>query len=87
MGREIELRTPRLLLRAFRATDGQLLWTAKSQQENTGAKYFGYSVAGLGDLNGDGRGDFAVGSQDERITGGVGSGRVYVYSGATGELR
>lgn len=48
---------------------------------------FGFAVAGLGDINGDGSGDIAVGApyEDPGTTPGN-SGRVYVYSGATGGL-
>lgn len=47
---------------------------------NTG---FGYAIAGLRDVNGDGRGDMAI-SATEIAGPGSGSGRVFVYSGATG---
>jgi hypothetical protein len=40
---------------------------------------FGGAVAGLPDLDGDGRGDLVIGASGERL-----EGRVYVYSGATG---
>lgn len=46
---------------------------------------FGYSIAGVSDLDGDGRGDVAVGAPMEN-SGGAGAGRVYVFSGATGRL-
>ncbi|MDZ4755762.1 MAG: hypothetical protein SGJ11_14855 [Phycisphaerae bacterium] len=42
---------------------------------------YGFAVAGVGDLTGDGRGDYIVGAPLE-----AGGGRVYVYSGATGNL-
>jgi hypothetical protein len=48
---------------------------------------FGKSVAGLGDLDGDGAGDFAVGAPNAVIDGQSRSGAVYVYSGASGTLR
>ena len=44
---------------------------------------FGTSLAGLGDLDGDGRGDFAVGAK-WNDHGGPDSGSTYVYSGADG---
>lgn len=44
---------------------------------------FGCSVAGVGDLNGDGFDDFAVGSADTDLLS-TNAGRVDVYSGATG---
>jgi len=46
--------------------------------------WFGYSVAGIPDLNGDGRGDIAVGALLETGSSGNQSGRVHIYSGATG---
>lgn len=49
---------------------------------------FGYAVAGLGDVDGDGRGDIAVGAPRENPNGTpVNSGRVHIYSGATGLRR
>lgn len=53
---------------------------------------FGSSVTGLPDMNGDGRGDFAVtggapfGTYGTAYPGGMYPGAVYVYSGATGAL-
>jgi hypothetical protein len=44
---------------------------------------FGSSVAGLGDVNGDGHADFAVGAEDDDNNG-SNSGSVRVFSGATG---
>ncbi len=46
---------------------------------------FGTSVTGIPDLNGDGRGDYAVGAPGESPgTSPARCGRVYVYNGATG---
>ncbi len=47
---------------------------------------FGVAVAGLGDLDGDGSGDVAVGAPFEDTPAGVDAGRAYVFSGATGIL-
>ncbi len=48
---------------------------------------FGFSVAGIGDINGDGVGDFVVGApQYDGLFGLTDAGAVYVYSGANGAL-
>ncbi len=59
------------------------LWSPAYQNEGT----FGYSVAGIGDINGDGRGDVIVGAPGESVgSSPAGAGRVYVFSGANGQL-
>ena len=45
--------------------------------------WLGYSVAGVGDLNGDGKADFIVGAPAESR---IGSSCAYVYSGSDGSL-
>lgn len=62
---------------------GAVLYTKSSP---TPSDLLGVSVAGAGDLDGDGRPDFMAGAP--RANGGnlFQSGRVYVWSGATGEL-
>ena len=45
---------------------------------------FGWSVAGLGDINGDGRADYIVGAPLYDNTSIPNTGKVYVYSGKTG---
>jgi hypothetical protein len=47
---------------------------------------FGVSVAGLGDVDGDGWGDVAVGDPGGQVVGGDRVGRVYLYSGRTHAL-
>lgn len=47
---------------------------------------FGWDVVGIGDINNDGSGDYIVGAYAENGAGISDSGRVYVYSGATGTL-
>lgn len=47
----------------------------------------GYAVAGLADVNGDGRGDILVGAPGETPPGGPSAaGRAFVFDGVTGEL-
>jgi hypothetical protein len=47
--------------------------------------YFGYSVA-VGDVNGDGKGDIAVGAYGEDVGGNDDAGRAYAFSGADSSL-
>ncbi len=63
----------------------RVLWSPGHASEPQGC--FGASVAGVRDLNGDGRGDLIVGAPCED-PGALPSdaGRVYVFSGATGAL-
>jgi hypothetical protein len=54
---------------------------AHSSPNDTIDGAYGFAVAGVEDLTGDGRGDYLVGAPHE-----AGGGSVYVYSGATGNL-
>ena len=72
-----------LLTTALRAQ-----WAPQAIQQFTGTNFldlFGFSVAGAGDLDGDGVPDYAVGTPGDS-SGGIGAGAVHVYSGATGNL-
>ena len=60
-----------------------------SVDEDAGPNCLGLAVAGLGDVDGDGRGDFVVGAPNNGPTciGGVGNPPgAYVFSGHTGQL-
>jgi hypothetical protein len=46
---------------------------------------FGWSLAGIGDVNSDGKSDFVIG-EPGAAAGGTARGKVHVYSGATGTL-
>ena len=64
----------------FSGADGSLLLSLAGAR--TGDR-FGATVAGLGDMDGDGRSDIAVGAP---LAGEIGAGVVTVYVGATGDV-
>jgi hypothetical protein len=70
----------------FSGANGALLFTLVSpQQQEDGT--FGNGVAGVPDVNGDGKGDLLVGAPYETAGGAPdASGRAYLYSGANGAL-
>jgi len=51
-----------------------------------GDDFFGTSVASIGDLDGDGKGDFIVGAEGVDAGGHTDAGAAFVYSGDTGSL-
>jgi hypothetical protein len=65
-------------------SNGTLLQSLRSPSPRLNGS-FGFSVSGVPDLDGDGRGDVAVGAVAE-ADGGTVPGRVHLYSGATGSL-
>ncbi len=60
------------------------LWTRAETVHPSLASYFGYCVAGIGDVNGDGCPDVAVGAPTERNSAGSPGGAVHVLSGRNG---
>jgi len=70
----------------FSGATGALLKTLVSPGAEQGG-LFGFSVAGIRDLDGDGAGDLIIGAWSEQGNGNLSSaGRAYVFSGATGAL-
>jgi hypothetical protein len=69
----------------FRGDTGAMLRALKSPHEQAGS-LFGLSVAGVPDLNSDGRTEYLISAPGETIGGQFGAGRVYLYSGASGVL-
>ena len=68
--------------RVYSGADGAILRTFQGDAKDD---LFGSAVAGIGDADGDGRGDLAVGAYFDD-DGGINAGRVKVYSGASGNL-
>jgi hypothetical protein len=68
----------------FSGADGSLLFTLDTPNPQADA-YFGFSVA-VGEVNGDGKPDIAVGAPFEDVAANDDSGRAYVFSGADGSL-
>jgi hypothetical protein len=66
----------------YSGVDGSLLYEKIGPAQNM---YFGSSLAGAGDINGDGTPDFIIGARLADI-GAINTGAAYVYSGATGDL-
>jgi len=70
----------------FSGSDGTLLWTLVSPNQET-MGWFGASVSGMPDANGDGRGDVLVGAkQEDPGTSPDNAGRAYIFSGSDGTL-
>ena len=72
-----EVRDGRVYL--YDGASGELLRTLIPYMEKV-TGLFGYSVAGIEDMNGDGRGDVLIGAPGEDSS----SGRAYVYDASTG---
>jgi hypothetical protein len=73
----------------FSGSTGVRRLTLQAPPQFTGGK-FGFSIAGLADVTGDGRGDLVVGAPDAAPADGDGivwqAGRVYVFNGFTGAM-
>jgi len=69
------------LVRMYSGVDGSLLWAI---QGPTSGSSFGASLAGLGDVDGDGLADLAIGAPLASFTGLVGCGIIRVVSGVSG---
>lgn len=69
----------------FSGATGALLHTLKSPTEDFNGG-FGWTVSGIPDVNGDGRGDVAIGAFRDNGGWPDGTGRAYLFSGANGQL-
>ncbi len=72
-------------VRVYSGSDGQLLHVLVSPNEQE-RSFFGWRVSGGCDADGDGRADMVVSTPSERSADAPSGGRVYVYSGASGDL-
>lgn len=71
----------------YSGADGSLLYK-KNGLSAGNEDQFGISVAGVGDINGDGKGDFIIGAwrADLIDSGSIDNGSAFLYSGANGAL-
>ena len=67
---------------AHSGADASVIWEYNG---TTSFQFLGDAVAGVGDIDGDGRGDFAIATPNEDL-GATNAGRARIYSGATGSL-
>jgi hypothetical protein len=69
----------------FSGASGARLLTLNDTDPQAGA-YFGLALAGVGDVDGDGVPDLAVGAPNKEVAGQDAQGQVFVFSGASGQL-
>ncbi len=69
----------------FSGATGRLLQTLDDPTPQAGAQ-FGSSVAGLGDVDGDGVADLLIGARFQTVSANINQGQAFVFSGATGFL-
>jgi hypothetical protein len=81
-GQDVGVSTQQGRAYVFSGPSGAPLFTLDTPNPQPGAG-FGYSVA-VGDVNGDGNADIAVGAYQENVNTNVDQGRAYVFSGPSG---
>lgn len=70
----------------FNGASGGILLTLNNPETCQPASYFGQAVAGLGDINGDGKPDIAVGVPMQNVGENKHQGQILIFSGADGSL-
>lgn len=70
----------------FNGASGDILLALNNPEVCQSASYFGQAVAGLGDINGDGKPDIAVGVPMQNVGENKHQGQILIFSGADGSL-
>jgi hypothetical protein len=74
------------LLGGALASEGQTLLFRVDDPRRQALAHFGLALAGVGDIDGDGVPDLAAGAPYQNVAGQGNQGRVFLFSGASGQL-